>query len=69
MSEMLTNKETTLKVDQQIQTNEFIEKKLWYKIEQWQMLTDREKMSLVGTSLENEIKVLKNKYCSTKINY
>ena len=69
MSEMLTNKETTLKVDQQIQTNEFIENKLWYKIEQWQMLTDREKMSLVGTSLENEIKVLKNKYCSTKINY
>lgn len=69
MSEMLTNKETTLKVGQQIQTNEFIEKKLWYKIEQWQMLTDREKMSLVGTSLENEIKVLKNKYCSTKINY
>ena len=69
MSEMLTNKETTLKVGQQIQTNEFIEKKLWYKIEQWQMLTDREKMSLVGTSLENEIKVLKNKYCSTKIDY
>ena len=69
MSEILTNKETTLKVGQQIQTNEFIEKKLWYKIEQWQMLTDREKMSLVGTALENEIKVLKNKYCSTKINY
>jgi hypothetical protein len=69
MSEILTNKETTLKVGQQIQTNEFIEKKLWYKIEQWQLLTDREKMSLVGTSLENEIKVLKNKYCSTKIDY
>ena len=69
MSEMLTNKETTLKTGQQIQTNKFIEDKLWYKIEQWQLLTDREKMSLVGTSLENEIKVLKNKYCSTKINY
>lgn len=69
MSEMLTNKETTLKTGQQIQINKFIEDKLWYKIEQWQLLTDREKMSLVGTSLENEIKVLKNKYCSTKINY
>ena len=69
MSEMLTNKETTLKTGQQIQTNKFIEDKLWYKIEQWQLLTDREKMSLVGTSLENEIKILQNKYCSTKIDY
>jgi hypothetical protein len=69
MSEMLTNKETTLKVGQQIQTNKFIEDKLWYKIEQWQLLTDRDKISLVGTNLENEIKILQNKYCSTKINY
>lgn len=69
MTEMLTNKETTLKVGQQIQTNKFIEDKLWYKIEQWQMLSDRDKLSLVGTALENEIKVLQNKYCSTKINY
>lgn len=69
MSEMLTNKETTLKVGQQIQTNKFIEDKLWYKIEQWQLLTDRDKISLVGTTLENEIKILQNKYCSTKINY
>lgn len=66
---MLTNKETTLKVGQQIQTNKFIEDKLWYKIEQWQLLTDRDKISLVGTNLENEIKILQNKYCSTKINY
>ena len=66
---MLTNKETTLKVGQQIQTNKFIEDKLWYKIEQWQLLTDRDKISLVGTTLENEIKILQNKYCSTKINY
>lgn len=66
---MLTNKETTLKVGQQIQTNKFIEDKLWYKIEQWQLLTDRDKISLVGTALENEIKILQNKYCSTKINY
>jgi hypothetical protein len=69
MTEMLTNKETTLKVGQQIQTNKFIEDKLWYKIEQWQLLTDRDKLSLTGTALENEIKVLQNKYCSTKINY
>jgi hypothetical protein len=69
MSETLTNKETTLKTGQQIQTNKFVEDKLWYKIEQWQLLTDREKLSLVGTALENEIKVLQNKYCSTKIDY
>lgn len=53
----------------QKQSMEFLERQLFFKIEKWQMLTDRDKMSLTGIRLENEIKILQHKYCSTKIDY
>ena len=53
----------------QKQSIEFVERTLFFKIDKWLLMSDRDKLSLVGTQLENEIKVLQNKYCSTKINY
>ena len=69
MTELFLGKKTPEKVISQIATIQYMERELFYKIDKYNMLPDRHKEQADGLQLNNEIKILQHKYCSTKIDY